>query len=111
MAKKKRPRELMSPRGDKRYVRRNKKGQLKDVVDVGRSLAADRRHKAKKTVGKGFGDQGDGPPAKPKLGPRLNKSEVKSIMDALDRNKAGWADKPAGARLWTKLLEHHRLSS
>jgi hypothetical protein len=31
-------RTLIEPhKGDKRYVRRNKKGQFKDVVDVGRS--------------------------------------------------------------------------
>jgi hypothetical protein len=53
-------RELIEPRkGDKRYVRRNKKGQFKDVVDVGRSLAADRRQRAKKIVKKGEGDKGD----------------------------------------------------
>ena len=39
-----RKRELIEPhKGDKRYVRRNKKGEFKEVVDVGRSLAADRR--------------------------------------------------------------------
>ena len=53
-------RELIEPRkGDKRYVRRDKKGQFKEVVDVGRSLAADRRQHAKKTVKKGEGDKGD----------------------------------------------------
>ena len=35
------------------------KGQLKDVVDVGRSLAADRRSKSKTKVKKGQGDRGD----------------------------------------------------
>src|SRR3954447_294311 len=41
-------RTLIEPhKGDKRYVRRNKKGQFKTEVDVGRSLAADRRSKAK----------------------------------------------------------------
>jgi len=53
-------RELIEPhKGDKRYVRRDKKGQFKEVVDVGRSLAADRRQRAKKTVKKGEGDKGD----------------------------------------------------
>jgi hypothetical protein len=45
--------------GDKRYVRRNKKGEFKKEVDVGRSLAADRRSKAKTSVSKGQGDRGD----------------------------------------------------
>jgi hypothetical protein len=40
-------------------VRRNKKGQFKTEVDVGRSLAADRRRTAKSSVGKGEGDRGD----------------------------------------------------
>lgn len=53
-------RTLIEPRkGDRRYVRRNKKGQFKDVVDVGRSLAADRKRTAKKTVKEGQGDRGD----------------------------------------------------
>lgn len=54
------PRELIEPhKGDKRYVRRDKKGQFKESDDVGRSLAADRRQRAKKTVKKGEGDKGD----------------------------------------------------
>jgi hypothetical protein len=45
--------------GDRRYVRRNKQGEFKSEVNVGRSLAADRRRKAKTTVKKGQGDRGD----------------------------------------------------
>ena len=53
-------RELIEPnKGDKRFVRRNKKGEFDKVVDVGRSLAADRRTTAKKVVPKGQGDRGD----------------------------------------------------
>jgi hypothetical protein len=53
-------RELIEPhKGDKRYVRRDAKGQFKEVDDVGRSLAADRRTKAKTTVKSGQGDKGD----------------------------------------------------
>ena len=55
-----RKRELIEPhKGDKRYVRRNKKGEFKEVVDVGRSLAADRRRKSKTVVKAGQGDKGD----------------------------------------------------
>jgi len=62
-----RKRELIEPhKGDKRYVRRNKKGEFKEVVDVGRSLAADRRHKAKSVSKEGQGDKGDRPAAKKK---------------------------------------------
>ena len=54
------PRQLIKPRGDKRYVRRGKKGQFTSrQVNVGRSLAADRRSKAKRVAKKGEGDRGD----------------------------------------------------
>ena len=53
-------RELTEPhKGDKRYVRRNKKGQFKETDDVGRSLAQDRRRKAKIAAPRGQGDRGD----------------------------------------------------
>lgn len=53
------PRELIDTGNDKRYVRRNAEGQFSDVVDVGKSLAADRRTKAKTVAKKGEGDRGD----------------------------------------------------
>jgi hypothetical protein len=55
------PRELIEPhKGDKRYIRRDSQGQFTDKqVDVGRSLAADRRSKSKTVVKKGDGDRGD----------------------------------------------------
>jgi hypothetical protein len=60
-------RELIEPhKGDKRYVRRNKSGQFKEVEDLGRSLAADRRRKAKTVAKPGQGDKGDRKPAKKK---------------------------------------------
>ena len=52
-------RELIDTGTDKRYVRRDAKGQFKESDDVGRSLAADRRKKAKTIVPKGQGDRGD----------------------------------------------------
>jgi hypothetical protein len=52
-------REEIAPNGDKRYVRRDEKGRFKTEVDVGRSLAADRRHKAKNEAKPGQGDRGD----------------------------------------------------
>lgn len=55
-----RKRELIEPTpGDKRYVRRDDAGRFKDVVDVGKSLAADRRSKSKTAVKPGHGDKGD----------------------------------------------------
>lgn len=54
------PRELIEPhRGDKRYVRRGRKGRFGESDDVGRSLSADRRKKAKRIAKKGEGDRGD----------------------------------------------------
>ena len=52
-------RELIDTGTDKRFVRRNEKGQFEDVADVGRSLAQDRRQHAKTEVPPGQGDRGD----------------------------------------------------
>ncbi|HEX8381348.1 MAG TPA: hypothetical protein VF619_12460 [Allosphingosinicella sp.] len=54
-----RKRELIDTGNDKRYVRRDAEGRFKDVVDVGKSLAADRRQHAKTKVESGQGDKGD----------------------------------------------------
>jgi hypothetical protein len=59
-SKKTSKRTVIEPRkGDRRYVRRNKKGEFKKQVAVGRSLAADRKRTAKSKVEKGQGDRGD----------------------------------------------------
>ncbi|HMG04472.1 MAG TPA: hypothetical protein VK581_03365 [Chthoniobacterales bacterium] len=53
-------RTVIEPKkGDRRYVRRNKEGEFKKEVDVGRSLSADKRRTAKTKVKKGQGDRGD----------------------------------------------------
>ena len=52
-------RELINTGTDKRFVRRDGQGQFKESDDVGRSLAADRRQKAKTTSKSGQGDKGD----------------------------------------------------
>jgi hypothetical protein len=53
-------RELIEPtKGDKRFVRRKADGTFGKTVDVGKSLAADRKHSAKTKVPKGQGDRGD----------------------------------------------------
>jgi hypothetical protein len=52
-------RELVAPRGDKRFARRGKRGQFKESDDVGRSLSTDRRRKAKTKAKRGQGDRGD----------------------------------------------------
>jgi hypothetical protein len=52
-------RELIDTGTDKRYVRRDAKGRFKESADVSRSLATDRRQKAKTAAKKGQGDRGD----------------------------------------------------
>ncbi len=52
-------RELIAPNGDKRFVKRDAKGQFNDVVDVGKSLAQDVKKHAKTKVKSGHGDRGD----------------------------------------------------
>jgi hypothetical protein len=56
-------RELISPRGDKRFIRRDAAGRIKESDDVSRSLSQDRRKKAKKAAKSGQGDRGDRKPA------------------------------------------------
>jgi hypothetical protein len=52
-------RELIDTGSDKRYVRRAAQGRFKESDDVGKSLAADRRKKAKTKAKRGQGDKGD----------------------------------------------------
>jgi hypothetical protein len=62
MRRKAAKRELIAPRGSKRYVRRGAGGKIKESVDVGRSLAQDRKRKAKTVAKSGQGDRGDQKP-------------------------------------------------
>lgn len=52
-------RELVDTGTDKRYVRRDDKGQFKESDDVGRSLSQDVKQSAKTKVKSGQGDRGD----------------------------------------------------
>lgn len=52
-------RDLVDTGTDKRYVRRDAKGQFSESDDVGRSLAQDVKRAAKKKVPAGQGDRGD----------------------------------------------------
>lgn len=52
-------RELIDTGSDKRYVRRDERGRFKESADVGKSLAADRRQRAKTASRPGQGDRGD----------------------------------------------------
>ena len=53
------PRELVDTGTDKRFVRRDEQGQLKESDDVGRSSAPDQRRDSKTKPKKGDGDRGD----------------------------------------------------
>ena len=52
-------REMVDTGNDKRFVRRNEKGQFDEAVDVGKSLTQDRKQRAKHEVPPGQGDRGD----------------------------------------------------
>ena len=53
-------RELIDTGTSKLFVRRNARGtSFKKVVDAGKSIAADKRRKAKRKVPSGQGDRGD----------------------------------------------------
>jgi hypothetical protein len=55
-------RELIAPRGDKRYIRRDEKGRISESDDQGKSLSQDRRRRAKTAAKPGHGDRGDRKP-------------------------------------------------
>lgn len=52
-------RETISPRGDKRFVRRDEQGQFTESDDAGRSLSQDRKRTAQNEAKPGYGDKGD----------------------------------------------------
>ena len=57
-------RELIAPKGDKRFIRRDATGRIKESDDVGRSLSQDVRKAAKTATKPGQGDKGDRKPPK-----------------------------------------------
>ena len=78
MKKKASRRELIAPRGSKRYIRRDPRGRVKESDDVGRSLAQDRRRKAKTVAKPGQGDRGDGRVSRTKAKKRRTRSASRS---------------------------------
>jgi hypothetical protein len=52
-------RELIDTGTDKRYVRRNEKGEFKESDDVGKSLSQDQKRAAAAKAKPGQGDKGD----------------------------------------------------
>lgn len=65
-------RELIKPKGDARYIRRDERGRIAESDDVGRSLAQDRKRRAKTASPPGQGDKGD---RKPSAGGRAPKKK------------------------------------
>jgi hypothetical protein len=53
------PRELIDTGNDKRFVRRDEEGRIKETDDVGRSLAQDQKRDSKTKPKRGEGDRGD----------------------------------------------------
>ena len=81
-------RELIDTGTDKRYVRRNKLGtSFVESDDVGRSLAVDRRKRAKTKVKSGEGDKGDRPRTKAKRKGRTKSASRKSAARTSARKK------------------------
>ena len=52
-------RTMIAPNDDKRYVKRDAKGQFKESDDVSKSLSADKKQHAKTKAKPGYGDKGD----------------------------------------------------
>jgi hypothetical protein len=52
-------RETIDTGRNKMFAKRDARGQFKEMDDMGRSLATDRRQKAKTAAKSGHGDQGD----------------------------------------------------
>lgn len=52
-------RELIAPNEDKRLIRRDAKGRIKESDDLGKSLSQDVKKSAKTVAKPGQGDRGD----------------------------------------------------
>ena len=81
-------RTLIAPKGDKRYIRRDEKGQIKESDDVGRSLSQDRKRTAKTAAKSGQGDKGDA----------AKKSATKKSSSTKSAAKKGAAKKGAAKK-------------
>ena len=57
-------RTTIAPNGDKRYIRRDEQGRIKESDDQGKSLSQDRKRQAKTKAEPGQGDKGDRAPKK-----------------------------------------------
>lgn len=90
-------RELIEPhKGDKRYIRRDDQGRIKESDDVGRSLSQDRKRKAKTVVKPGQGDKGDRAPAKKASSKKSSASAKKASTKKASSKKS--SSKKASAK-------------
>ena len=57
-------RTLSAPNGDKWFIKRNEKGQIKESDDVSKSLSQDVKQHAQTSAKPSYGDKGDQPAKK-----------------------------------------------
>ena len=92
-------RTLIAPKGDKRFIKRDAKGRIKESDDQGRSLSQDKKKAAKKKAKPGYGDQGDqakkSAASKKKSAPARKKSAPKKAAVAKKAAKKKSAPKKA----------------
>src|SRR5688500_4095254 len=91
-------RTLIAPKGDKRYVKRDQKGRIKESDDQGKSLSRDLKQRSKNKVASGYGDQGDQPKKKSAAGkkksaPAKKKSATAKKKSAPAKKKSAPAKK------------------
>jgi hypothetical protein len=70
-------RELIAPKGDKRFIKRDEKGRITESDDQGRSLSQDVKKSAKTKVKPGYGDRGDQAPKKSTTSKTASKKSTK----------------------------------
>lgn len=75
-------RELVAPKGDKRFVKRDTAGKFKESDDVSKSLSQDVKKASKTKVKAGYGDQGDQPAKKA----AAKTNPVKAVKKAAKRS-------------------------
>ena len=88
-------RTLIAPKGDKRFIKRDAKGRIKESDDQGRSLSRDKKKTAKKKVAPGYGDRGD--QAKKSAAPKKKAATAKK-KSAPAKKKSAPAKKKSAAK-------------
>ena len=92
------PRELIDTGTNKLFVRRNSRGtSFSEVVDVSKSLSADRRRKAKAVAKPGYGDRGDRKKAAGKKAAAKKAAPAEGATADSETASEPAADQPAAA--------------